>query len=80
MKIETQFRRGSEFSLSAFILSVFSAPLTSSRGAGALPTWQSSWRAIEAHDGEAAYQALKSHISKAFETRLRVDSGELRTR
>lgn len=43
MKIETQFRRGSEFSLSEFILSefilsVFSAPLTSSRGAGALPT------------------------------------------
>ena len=37
-------------------------------------------RAIEAGDGEAAYQALKSHISKAFETRLRVDSGELRLR
>jgi DNA-binding GntR family transcriptional regulator len=37
-------------------------------------------RAIEAHDGEAAYQALKSHISKAFETRLRVDAGELKTR
>jgi DNA-binding GntR family transcriptional regulator len=36
--------------------------------------------AIAAQDGEAAYQALKSHISKAFETRLRVDSGELRTR
>ena len=37
-------------------------------------------RAIEGHDGEAAYQALKSHISKAFETRLRVDAGELKTR
>ena len=37
-------------------------------------------RAIEARDGEAAYQALKSHISKAFETRLRVDAGEIRTR
>ena len=36
--------------------------------------------AIETHDGEAAYQALKSHISKAFETRLRVDAGELKTR
>ncbi|MGV8954396.1 MAG: GntR family transcriptional regulator [Cypionkella sp.] len=36
--------------------------------------------AIEAHDGEAAYQALKSHISMAFETRLRVDAGELKTR
>lgn len=37
-------------------------------------------RAIEAHDGDAAYTALKNHISKAFETRLRVDAGELRTR
>ena len=36
--------------------------------------------AIEAGDGDAAYQALKSHISQAFETRLRVDAGELRTR
>lgn len=34
--------------------------------------------AIEAHDGDAAYQALKTHISRAFETRLRVDAGELR--
>ncbi len=37
-------------------------------------------RAIEAHDGEAAYQALRGHISKAFETRLRVEAGELRSR
>ncbi|WP_309668024.1 GntR family transcriptional regulator [Tabrizicola sp.] len=37
-------------------------------------------RAIEAGDGEAAYQALKTHISRAFETRLRVDAGEIRTR
>ena len=37
-------------------------------------------RAIEARDGEGAYQALRSHISKAFETRLRVDAGELKTR
>jgi DNA-binding GntR family transcriptional regulator len=36
--------------------------------------------AIEAHDGEAAYQALRAHISKAYETRLRVDAGELRLR
>ncbi len=36
--------------------------------------------AIEARDPEAAYQALRTHISKAFETRLRVDAGELRTR
>ena len=36
--------------------------------------------AIEARDGEAAYQALKSHISRAFETRLRVDAGEVKLR
>lgn len=36
--------------------------------------------AIAAGDGDAAYAALKSHISKAYETRLRVDAGELRTR
>ncbi|MGL4319534.1 MAG: GntR family transcriptional regulator [Paracoccaceae bacterium] len=36
--------------------------------------------AIEARDPEAAYLALRTHISKAFETRLRVDAGELRTR
>jgi DNA-binding GntR family transcriptional regulator len=36
--------------------------------------------AIEARDGEAAYQALRTHISRAFETRLRVDAGELRLR
>jgi len=36
--------------------------------------------AIEARDGEAAYQALRGHISKAFETRLRIDAGELKTR
>jgi DNA-binding GntR family transcriptional regulator len=36
--------------------------------------------AIEAGDGDAAYAALKLHISTAYETRLRVDSGELKTR
>lgn len=36
--------------------------------------------AIEARDGDAAYQALKTHISRAFETRLRVDAGELSLR
>jgi len=36
--------------------------------------------AIEVRDGEAAYQALRTHISRAFETRLRVDAGELRMR
>jgi DNA-binding GntR family transcriptional regulator len=36
--------------------------------------------AIAARDGEAAARALKTHISHAYETRLRVDAGELRTR
>ena len=36
--------------------------------------------AIEARDPDAAYAALRTHISKAFETRLRVDAGELKTR
>lgn len=36
--------------------------------------------AIEARDGEAAARALRAHISRAYETRLRVDAGELRTR
>ena len=36
--------------------------------------------AIEARDGDAAYAALREHISKAYETRLRVDAGELRVR
>jgi len=36
--------------------------------------------ALEQQDGEAAYQALKAHISKAFETRLRVEAGELKLR
>jgi len=36
--------------------------------------------AIAAGDGDAAYEALKVHISRAFETRLRVDAGEQRLR
>jgi DNA-binding GntR family transcriptional regulator len=36
--------------------------------------------AIEARDGEAAYRALKAHISKAYETRLRIDAGEVKLR
>lgn len=31
-------------------------------------------KAIEARDGEAADEALRAHISRAFETRLRLDS------
>jgi DNA-binding GntR family transcriptional regulator len=36
--------------------------------------------AIAARDGDAAEAALHTHISRAYETRLRVDAGELRTR
>ncbi len=36
--------------------------------------------AIEARDGDAAYLALKTHISKAYETRLRIEAGEVRLR
>ena len=37
-------------------------------------------RALEARDGAAAHAALCTHISRAYETRLRVDAGALRTR
>jgi DNA-binding GntR family transcriptional regulator len=50
------------------------------RDEGAMVEHDQIVRAIEARDAEAAYQALKSHISKAYETRLRVDAGEIRTR
>ena len=36
--------------------------------------------AIAARDGDAAYLALKRHISQAFETRLKIDAGEVQTR
>jgi len=36
--------------------------------------------AIEARDPEAACAALKLHLSRAYETRLRVDAGELKIR
>jgi DNA-binding GntR family transcriptional regulator len=36
--------------------------------------------AIAARDGDRAEAALRDHISRAFETRLRIDAGELRTR
>ncbi|MEM7074822.1 MAG: GntR family transcriptional regulator [Pseudomonadota bacterium] len=35
--------------------------------------------AIEAHDADAAGEALRAHISKAFVTRLKLDSGEIRS-
>jgi DNA-binding GntR family transcriptional regulator len=36
--------------------------------------------AIAARDGDAAYDALRTHISRAFETRLKIDAGEVRVR
>jgi DNA-binding GntR family transcriptional regulator len=36
--------------------------------------------AMETRNPDAAYAALRRHISKAFETRLRIDAGELKTR
>lgn len=35
--------------------------------------------AIAARDGDAACEALRRHISLAFETRLKIDAGEVRT-
>jgi len=48
------------------------------RGEGALAEHEQIVGAIEARDGDAAYKALRTHISRAFETRLRVDAGELK--
>ena len=50
------------------------------RDAPALAEHEKIVAAIEARDGEAAYQALRTHISRAYETRLRVDAGELKVR
>jgi DNA-binding GntR family transcriptional regulator len=44
------------------------------RGAAALAEHDKIVAAIEAGDGDAAYRALKDHISQAFETRLKVGS------
>jgi DNA-binding GntR family transcriptional regulator len=45
------------------------------RGETALAEHQQIVDAIERGDGDAAYKALKDHISKAFETRLKRDAG-----
>ncbi len=50
------------------------------RDAAALDEHDSIVAAIAARDGDAAYASLRAHISNAFETRLRVDAGELKTR
>jgi DNA-binding GntR family transcriptional regulator len=44
------------------------------RGARALDEHEAIVRAIEARDGEAADAAIRLHISRAFETRLRLDA------
>ena len=50
------------------------------RDAPALAEHDKIVAAIEARDGDAAYAALKAHISKAYETRLRIDAGEIKVR
>jgi len=47
------------------------------RGAAAMDEHRAIVEAIAAHDGDAAYEALKSHISKAFEERLRLDADNI---
>jgi len=46
------------------------------RGAAALDEHDRIVSAIESGDGDAAYEALKAHISHAFETRLKVDAAK----
>lgn len=47
------------------------------RGEAALAEHAAIVEAIARHDGDAACAALKAHISKAFETRLKRDAGDL---
>lgn len=47
------------------------------RGVQALDEHRAIVRAIEAGDGDAAANALKRHLSFAFETRLKLDAGEV---
>lgn len=48
------------------------------RGEAALAEHEAIVRAIASGDGGQAQEALRAHISKAFETRLKLDSGSLR--
>lgn len=48
------------------------------RGKAALEEHAEIVRAIAAGDGEAAQAALRAHISKAFETRLKLDAGTVK--
>ena len=45
------------------------------RGEAALKEHDAIVQAIEARDPDAAYLALRQHISRAFETRLKLDAG-----
>ena len=47
------------------------------RGETALEEHTAIVTAIVAGDGDKACEALKSHLSQAFETRLRIDAGEI---
>ena len=47
------------------------------RGEDALAEHANIVAAINAGDGDAAHDALKAHISRAFETRLKLDAGEV---
>ncbi|PKQ11123.1 MAG: GntR family transcriptional regulator [Alphaproteobacteria bacterium HGW-Alphaproteobacteria-1] len=49
------------------------------RGEDALAEHGAIVSAIEARDGEAAAKALRDHISKAFVTRLKLDSDEVKS-
>ena len=46
------------------------------RGEMALNEHEAIVNAIASRDGEAANKALKTHLSFAFETRLKIDAGE----
>ena len=50
------------------------------RGDRTLAEHEAIVEAIAARDGERAYEAVKLHISKAFETRLKRDSKALASR
>ncbi len=47
------------------------------RGLAALGEHQRIVAAIESGDGDGAHRALKEHISRAFETRLRIDAEKI---
>ncbi len=46
------------------------------RGAAALNEHEAIVRAIEAHDPDGSYVALRQHISRAYETRLKLDAAQ----